>query len=63
MEYTYGTDRFEYAVGKQWSCKVHQDKLCTIPHTAYDTLDKCILNGFKCDFILKKLPAGPDCGF
>eukprot|EP00957_Ditylum_brightwellii_P059279 4500597-Ditylum_brightwellii.AAC.1 len=62
MEYTYCTDRFEYTVGKQWSCKVHQGQPCIIPYTAYDTLDERILNGFKCDVILKKLPAGPDWG-
>eukprot|EP00957_Ditylum_brightwellii_P203144 15333434-Ditylum_brightwellii.AAC.1 len=63
MEYTYGTERFDYIVGKQWPHKVHDNKLCIIPYTANDKLEERILKGFNCDFILKTLPAGPDCNF
>ena len=62
-EYTYSTDRFDYTVGKQWKCELHSDQPNHIPFTSFEKLDERLLNAFKCYFVHKTLPAGPDCGF
>ena len=61
-QYQYGSDQFDYVVGKQWECKVH-NMPCYIPYVGTDKLHERVLNAFKCDFILKVIPKGPENGF